>query len=1346
MLISEMEVKGKYTLPVNQSECSKDFYVVYAKDAYGECLKFKIPRLKFQRKETDLPQQLDCIVKDIKNGIPVIGQDIAPIIARFYKTGEEYQFRVKDDLTAKNGYYEVEDDRGLYFRLLDKNRLFIGQSIKCKVTGIKDILVHLKLTSQKSRANYTTKYLSLDQLLKKVDKNEISRSAAFAREHFYTHPQLELAVEEHDSQKPEWIFTTLRILNENITQYLALADSYDSHVIPGLELVKDVALYILEGSDYLKQFGQEERPLRQKFLNDIIQDIKHYLQALDIIKKGKHTQYLNEMLANLQHSGYLYHPNKHFRIMMTIFKIEPRLVTQYMGKIFNALREWDVANWRNEPFRSAFVEQLEMFITATRHRLDEMQSIESQDDSLVFGQMVKAIAIQTLIANDNDGIDINRNRSMLYRYLSLTDKAGRNILWHKALYSVVDTNRFPIEYNWIDTQQEIVIKTKASASKDGYEIDSNTIKSYIGNRCKISISDDGIKLAALPEKNAATQVLPNGLFAWPEMKVFLPNGVNTPNANKKNNFKALQTMWSDIERSLFAEAKKAPEMTKTIPEIGDCVFIHIDDIEISEDKTRLHCVIADSDPDFHGQGWMNIKDIVKYSANPSISDFCNRDGRPLTFKAKILGRNIDDELSFTMTDIVNEIIKDGVGYGTTSICVVTDQRNRQWSAISEDGYSLWIENGSDYSDIKVGDFVEVMVTHVYSMDKINGNITGNMAWSTFDNNEPFQNLMWNISVDEPDTDDIDDTDEGVQIKEETLSAGQVVEIIQLLRRLAVANEEYIQSYNLLAMARLFALTIDEKHLADNLHTHMQMLRLLKTYSDTNALKEQDLQPFESIVLNEEQPLLIRLYTKLKIISCIGNSSNESLAYLWSKVNKPHNEIERRLAQMALSHNMLDGKAFDAQRTAITKQMRELLNVNTNDTSAKFYGSESQTIEFKTSIVFPPGNHMRADIKTQTTEIMQEICAFLNSTGGTLFLGVNDSGYASGLDADMQFELFNNNRDKYTRHIYDSIANTMGNTAGQNVSIAVDEESADRLVYRIDIKPCNKPMTVNGETYQRQGSSVRHLTGEDLEYFIQNRAQQLRDLKAVEDSNREQEKVTAAETEESKTVEIETTATVSKPTALPTGNSQPDDNGNTILTSRTRNNALHHYQDDYHDVTNYLYFVDSDKYFHSSKDRWMDDDRSCRLSLAVHSNEKSGQLVLIYDDGHVVRVSMREIFEKAEDIQHLHNNEKELLWACPSASADDYLLMIVTDERGNLFYRANKLSEFNLESINSYGSRLYETAIGHIVAADIVPASLITHFEKGAKWHWRQPGYALKAQADTIEGNQIIDKLLSPLKG
>lgn len=72
-----------------------------------------------------------------------------------------------------------------------------------------------------------------------------------------------------------------------------------------------------------------------------------------------------------------------------------------------------------------------------------------------------------------------------------------------------------------------------------------------------------------------------------------------------------------------------------------------------------------------------------------------------------------------------------------------------------------------------------------------------------------------------------------------------------------------------------------------------------------------------------------------------------------------------------------------------------------------YGMESISLEFKTSVVFPPTNRRRlfsvvSDPENQKWAIIKAVNGFLNSrSGGELLLGVGDDGYARGLADDMQ---------------------------------------------------------------------------------------------------------------------------------------------------------------------------------------------------------------------------------------------------------------------------------------------------------------------------------------------------------
>ena len=93
----------------------------------------------------------------------------------------------------------------------------------------------------------------------------------------------------------------------------------------------------------------------------------------------------------------------------------------------------------------------------------------------------------------------------------------------------------------------------------------------------------------------------------------------------------------------------------------------------------------------------------------------------------------------------------------------------------------------------------------------------------------------------------------------------------------------------------------------------------------------------------------------------------------------------------------------AEKHVITEICR-LLDVQTKeetdeDTTYNL-GAESGTQEFKTSVFFAPAAAKEQD---QMKTIRKVVCAFLNAPlGGTLYIGVDDDGYAVGLTRDIEY--------------------------------------------------------------------------------------------------------------------------------------------------------------------------------------------------------------------------------------------------------------------------------------------------------------------------------------------------------
>lgn len=114
-----------------------------------------------------------------------------------------------------------------------------------------------------------------------------------------------------------------------------------------------------------------------------------------------------------------------------------------------------------------------------------------------------------------------------------------------------------------------------------------------------------------------------------------------------------------------------------------------------------------------------------------------------------------------------------------------------------------------------------------------------------------------------------------------------------------------------------------------------------------------------------------------------------------------------LRNLVDASNTLNGKIGISEINRIKKAMVEYLgvadvfcNIYRNIT---YYGEESDTLEFKSSLVYPSANNMQADLTSQKWAILKQLCGFLNTThGGELLLGVNDNGYSSGLKNDLEW--------------------------------------------------------------------------------------------------------------------------------------------------------------------------------------------------------------------------------------------------------------------------------------------------------------------------------------------------------
>ena len=120
---------------------------------------------------------------------------------------------------------------------------------------------------------------------------------------------------------------------------------------------------------------------------------------------------------------------------------------------------------------------------------------------------------------------------------------------------------------------------------------------------------------------------------------------------------------------------------------------------------------------------------------------------------------------------------------------------------------------------------------------------------------------------------------------------------------------------------------------------------------------------------------------------------------------------------------------------------------------KIKKEEKQDIEFKQS---------------WRDEYLKWICAFSNTNGGTLYIGVQDDGEVCGIE----------DAHKLSEDIPNKILHTMGLICG--VDLLTDK---DKKYFQITVEKSLFPVSYHGKYYKRSGSTTQEVTGFELDKMI-----------------------------------------------------------------------------------------------------------------------------------------------------------------------------------------------------------------------------------------------------------------------
>ena len=1081
-----MEQGEKITFPVRGSKVvgGNLYFQIFSRGR-----EYDVKAFEFQRQNR--PQRLQCIVKGMdQSGDPIFMQDIAAIIPQIYTVGHTYEFRIKTDLNSA-GYYEVADWNGLMFRLYPghHDRLHLNEVVKCRVKDINLVRMDLELVSGKNRGIplYTVEeFIALDSTGLGMGR--------YLRRLFGVLPELAESREQLAAGNPLWVITVADAVARHLTEWLNAPSARDFRPgarkrphrrTPMLKSFNSICTNLLENSSYLRQCTPHERVEYQDRLNKIITHTSDYVSALEKIIAKEDQKYIDETLERLKLSGYLYKPEERMRVAMALFSLRKKSVSQYIDDIFDIIRLSHSNPRFMHLFSKAFIEMLDMYIANESRHIDVLTG---PTERTAIQQMVKALSLRLLLPGDETD-----SQRALYRYVTLLATVNADQLVRKALSTLFNISA-PLEFTWNDLGDINLLCSKVAVSRAA-ALSTETLL-FEGNNALMGLSGDSFTFSPVERSEHMKHGVPTDLFGGRRIRVLLNERVQEKLKASRQDIMQFHRLWRDVEKSLFSPRQNLrPAMEGITPDVGDRVQIVILG-PVPGHRYDLRCRIEDDT--FVGEGIITPKQMVSYPIIPTADSFTDPEtGRLCLYEAEVMSRDeATGQFQFNMRELIHNYLQEALTPDDEWLVQVSRVDNDRYLCISEGGFSLYIDRNE--VDLDQGDFIIARIDTIFPYPAIKAHFVEHSD-ERFQQTAAFKCLLENYCDDHLlETDEADDVDaseqeeiDGARSAQNFIEPDQMRELIHLIDREGMLRKDHIHTYNYLAVARIMARLLNDTQLVTYFSNRMELVETIRLFGDSGKIDDDRLNK----LLNDNKdfvasyPDIETRLTHLRIINQLDKTYKAD--WLWEIARDNSDPTTSELARLVLSYNMLEHSNVYEVRRTLHRKIYQLMDLKVQLPESMHVAEEDQFTELKTSIIYPAGNHMFPNEREQLTEILKVISSFLNTRGGRLYVGVGDSGYATGLHNNRHenYDL-STVKDKFDRAVRDAVHNRLGRVANSLISTDF-EVVGGNVIYRVDVDPSPEVALVDGVAYERQGKSKWPVPATELPKFREQREREFK---------------------------------------------------------------------------------------------------------------------------------------------------------------------------------------------------------------------------------------------------------------
>lgn len=999
----QLEEGKKYVFPVKSIGLRIDRGTHYLTvDVEGT--EYHVRAFNFQK--TNIPEKINCIYKDEK-----LRQDPDWYLPLIYEPGTEREFRVLSE--RRNGGRTITDDENAinhYIPTHADDGLQRFGTVLCRIEGINNGHLNLKVIKQGS--NKRIPFLDMKTVLNWADDKVISlmmgkfidNSSAFAS-----------AKRELNVKNPRWILTALTAVQDNVDVWLINADARMLRMVTALI---SISTHLIENNDFIAQFPEQERNDTFRWIDRLITSLSDYRDAIKLLSEDKARVFIDGIIKSLSVTGYLYEAEHKMRIVTALFSLRPDYTKSYIHNIFDVIVQKHKSASFMSLFQQPFRVMLEIFIGNENRYL-------KYDDRGAVGEIVTALAILLIITEDMDYPQWNNYRAMLYRYASLYTRTNRDIcltLIHKSADVLLDALDMPLEYGWTQISKLNVL-CQSNLAKPWTSRKSRHYTIFEGAGIELMLAEGAMNISP---RNTNTQLMINvaGTALFPELdfRVWLDNKPKERLQLGERDPDKIRAFWQETEDMLFEEQNRTLRLHNELHTYGVGEEVTIRILGNLHKSDTLDCRIVTSDGCLPAV--MECDAIVGYKFTPHKSDFLDNNGLQRLFKATVQEVDANGVYRVSMRENilryieshVNDIIKredevEGV------VTMIRHGVQSFYIAMSIYGYSFSInaaETGN--KKLKQGDVIKAKFK-TYFIDNHKSNVViqaslQSVIESGYDirdaTHEGFCNLMADYSEGKSySSDDLTgDVIMMVPISEgDYMSRESVREVIGLLDSLSQLNSEnYTTAYSYLAVGKILSRMLGDSMAIHGYDLRMRLMLAISSFGLTGKIDRDTIRLLLDEAKNRalKDPYTHYLVVCLKSLELLGASLSEC-GYLHQIIVHEENMTLLSLARQVLAYNTLSGISEAAnERYNLKRNIYKMLNLELPQSNGAIAAKEDLRMEFKQSLFYPAGNRMMADEQKQVKEVMSVIAGFLNTKGGTLYIGADNGGCVTGLHNDFLY--------------------------------------------------------------------------------------------------------------------------------------------------------------------------------------------------------------------------------------------------------------------------------------------------------------------------------------------------------